>query len=104
GNAHYVDWIDDRKLLLSDSDDRDLQTVTLDGQKSRLFSSSGLQVFDATVCAGRLIVFTGVRAEQPSIAHIWSVDLDGNNPRVLTPGPADQYARCSADGKWVAFF
>ncbi len=104
GNAHYLDWIDDGKLLLSETDELDLQTVTLDGQKSRLFSSSGLQVFDATICAGRSIVFTAARVEQPDIAHIWSVDFDGNNPRVLTAGPTDQFARCSADGKWMAFF
>jgi Tol biopolymer transport system component len=103
-DAPSVDWISDDKLLLSQTGSHALQVASLGGEKTTLFSSGDLRAFDANICAGKNVVFTGERVDHAGDIRIWSVDLEGNNLRALTPGPADQWTRCSEDGKWIAFF
>jgi eukaryotic-like serine/threonine-protein kinase len=104
GGARWLDWIGNEEVLLSDMEDYSLQAVTLGGKKTTLFSTSEMRAFDASACAGRTVVFAGERLDKGSETRIWSIDLEGNNLQPLTPGPADQYARCSPDGKWMAFY
>ncbi|HEY6763798.1 MAG TPA: hypothetical protein VI386_03430, partial [Candidatus Sulfotelmatobacter sp.] len=98
----YLDWIDNDRLLIGDTEGYSLQVATLAGP-STLFSSPDLHVFDANVCGGHAILFAGEAKGNPGNTQIWSMDLQGNNLKQITQGPADQYARCSADGKWMAY-
>jgi len=105
GQTRALDWISDEKLLLSESLDSALQTVTLDGQKSVLLSDTrDVRAYEATVCAGRSAMFTGLRPGKVHDLRIWSIDFEGGKAQPVTPGPGDQYGRCSADGKWIAFY
>lgn len=105
GQTRALDWISDEKLLLSESLDSALQTVTLDGQKSVLLSDTrDVRAYEATVCACGSAMFTGLRPGKVHDLRIWSIDFEGGKAQPVTPGPGDQYGRCSADGKWIAFY
>ena len=54
----------------------------------------------ATTLDGRYIVFQSNRAGR---VNIWRIDIDGNNPRMLTSGANDIHPHCSPDGKWVFY-
>jgi Tol biopolymer transport system component len=47
-------------------------------------------------------VFARATSSSASLT-IWRVDADGTNLRQLTRGPADDFAACSSDGKWVVY-
>jgi eukaryotic-like serine/threonine-protein kinase len=104
GDSSFLDWMGNDRILLSMTGSHVLQVATLGGQKTTLFSSGDLNAFDAVICAGKSVVFTGERTDHIGDVRMWSVDLEGNNLKPVTLGPADQSARCSADGKWIAFF
>jgi len=104
GTAPWLDWIDNQKLLLSMMEGWTLESATLAGQRSFLLHSTDIRAFDASVCAGNSIVFTGERKDRTGDVQIWSMDLEGNNLRQVTSGKADQFTRCSPDGKYLAYF
>jgi len=103
-DGSLVSWFGNDKLLLSQLGSHALEVTTLAGQKTTLFSSGDLRAFDANVCGGTSVVFAGERTDHLGDTRLWSVDFEGNNLQPVTAGPADQYSRCSADGKWMAYF
>jgi len=102
GNAGWVDWIDNNTLLLADVEGYSLDSVSLDGKKTSILHSSEVRAYDANVCAGTSIAFAGQRKDDKAV-QIWSIDLEGSGAKALTPGPSDQFATCSADGKYIAY-
>jgi eukaryotic-like serine/threonine-protein kinase len=57
---------------------------------------------------GQHIVFTAVNGEASAgagapVLSIWRMDASGQNPQKLSGGKVDDYAVCSADGRWVVY-
>jgi Tol biopolymer transport system component len=52
-------------------------------------------------------VYTSIGAEGSGgtrrVLTIWGVDATGDNPKRISDGKVDDYAVCSADGRWVVY-
>lgn len=102
GQKHGVSlaWTADGKLLQDDS--TGLFISAADGSNRRsLFGSSGITATEIATCAAsNLIVFTRIL---PSKYQIWMADQSGANAQQMSPGPDDNSATCSPDGRWIIY-
>jgi Tol biopolymer transport system component len=60
-------------------------------------------IYDVVRCGPRAVVFTGLPKNKNSGTHLYALELPSGTPRQLTSGKADQYQRCTPDGKWVIY-
>jgi Tol biopolymer transport system component len=106
GRAEDPGWSSEGQILylqpLEVGDE--IRTVASDGSNSkRLAVNNAGRDFHLRICrAARKIVFASERSGQD---HVWTMDLDGQNPKQLTNSPYDVngFPDCSADGKWVFY-
>ena len=70
------------------------------GNPQQLTLDSGTDVSPAVSPDGRTIVFVSDRNDTTGL---WSMDIDGSNPKQLTQDNLDVLPQVSPDGKWVVY-
>jgi len=101
GDANWgATWIDNERLVLSKY--RNLLSISVDGGEPRNFYSAGAVVRNPVAClnAGYIAVVHGMKVRD---IGVWKVDLDGSNPKRISPGRNDIVPACSPDGKWLLY-
>ena len=83
-----------------------LLRISADGSKTtRLLSNLTGQITSPVNCAGgRYVLVEWAGRDGSNKSNIWRLDSNGSNPKQLTDGVLDVYARCSPDGAWVYYF
>jgi serine/threonine protein kinase len=104
GAAYWFDWVGDDQIVLSTEDHSGIQWLRVgSGERTPIVSGSELRVYDLDSCGPKAVVFTGSPVSQEDLAHVYAVDLSGGTPRQVTSGKADQYMRCTPDGRWLIY-
>jgi serine/threonine protein kinase len=104
GAAYWFDWVGDDQIVLSTEDHQAMQLLRVSsGERTPVFSGSDLRVYDLDSCGPKEVVFTGSPLSQEDVARVYAVDLSGGTPRQVTSGKADQYMRCTPDGRWLIY-
>jgi eukaryotic-like serine/threonine-protein kinase len=95
-------WTPDGRLVYSQRvpNGFDIWIMAADGSHARqLTANAGANEMQSVTADGRYIVFSSDRG---GYGQIWRMDIDGNNPRLLTAGSGWQ-PQCSPDGQWVIY-
>jgi len=98
-----LSWTPDDRIayITNESGNADVWLMAPDGSNRRqLTANMGQNLTPVVSPDGRYIVFLSTR---DGSKKIWRMDLNGNNPQALTPGPADAFPTVSPDGKWVIY-
>jgi eukaryotic-like serine/threonine-protein kinase len=105
GGAFWIDWVSNDQLVLTTDDNRSIQGLLLStGQRTNLFTSGDLRIYDLQICGTKTLVFTGVPDSRAYVSRIHLLDLAGGAPRQVTSGNSDQYMRCTPDGQWLIYY
>jgi serine/threonine protein kinase len=100
--VHSAAWTSDGKLLISDG--QAVRRMNPDGsQQSTLLNDPNSWIVDMGRCGESYIVLSWAFHGGTNRTGIWRANADGSNPKQLTNRVFDQYAVCSADGKWVYY-
>jgi len=108
GNSEGVTWTVKGKIVfqkIMGPGEMSIWMMESDGSRARpLTPTAGrINMFPRPSPDGRFIVFV---SDRTGSAHLWRMDLDGNNPTQLTNGSEDYLAfgfDFTSDGKWVVF-
>jgi Tol biopolymer transport system component len=105
GAGYWFDWVGDDQIVLSIEDHSGIQLLRVgSGERTPVVSGSVLRVYDLDSCGPKAVVFTGSPLSQEDVARVYEVDLSGGTPRQVTSGKADQYMRCTPDGRWLIYY
>jgi Tol biopolymer transport system component/DNA-binding winged helix-turn-helix (wHTH) protein len=94
-----VSWTRDGRIVYSSraSGNPEIWIMDADGSNQKQLTDYARDSGQASVSPdGRYIVFQSARS-------VWRMNLDGSDPRKLTGGLGENFARCSPDGKWVVY-
>jgi Tol biopolymer transport system component len=104
GPAFWLDWVDNDQLVLSRVDDSGIQLLSVGSGQRKALLSGEVQAYDIDRCGPSTVVFTGSPTKASIVTHIYALDLAGGSPRQVTSGTADQFQRCTPDGKELIYF
>jgi eukaryotic-like serine/threonine-protein kinase len=104
-SVYWFDWLGDDQIVLTTGEEHAVQSLSLSsGKRTLLLSGGDLQAYDLDACGPQSIVLTGSPTATPDASHIYSLDIAGGTARQLTTGKAEQYMRCTPDGKWLVYY
>ena len=104
GPAKWLDWLDASHVLAFEGSDGGISAIALpSGTRSSLYRNDSVNSLDGHSCAGPGIAFSGIPKENTAVGYIYGIDANGGNLQQLSPGPDDQYFRCSPDGRWLVY-
>jgi serine/threonine protein kinase len=100
--AYTFSWTPDGQLILEQYVLNLFRPDT--GKKTPLTSQQDGGAFAPSACADGRYVVTSIGGHGGgTTVNIWRMDAGGGNLKQLSDGKLDQFAICSADGKWVYY-
>lgn len=98
----FFAWLTNDKLLFTNTD-FDLGVVDLTTGESKIISPDRRRSYWApSACGQGFAVFSGAERKGDPLS-VWKMDLGTGTMAQLTHGPADQFAECTSDGKWIIY-
>ena len=77
-------------------------STTPDGSDTRDLALGNMSVLGPSACGdGKRFVFTSLGSD--GSLRVYRADVDGSNPKAISPGPIDVLPACSPDGTFVVY-
>ena len=98
----FIAWLTNDKLLFTNTD-FDLGMVDPTTGESKIISPDRRRTYwMPSSCGQGFVVFSGAERKGDPLS-VWKMDLGTGTMAQLTHGPADLFAECTGDGKWITY-